>query len=213
MTVLGMASDLFDGAGRGSFLLPPCPAVQRLPTRLDGLVLLEPAVHGDERGFFSETWRADAWAAHGVPDRVRPGQPLALAPGHAARRAFPDLAGPGQARPRGARQGLRRGRRPAPRLADVRRVGGASSSTTSATASCGSRSASGTASACSARRRTSSTSAPPTTTPATEAGIRFDDPDVGIEWPAGIELLCSERDRTAPTLAQVAEELPFRYAA
>src|SRR3954466_10635567 len=62
-----MASDLFDGVRRGSFLLPPCAGVQRVPTRLDGLVLLEPEVHGDERGFFSETWRADAWAAHGVP--------------------------------------------------------------------------------------------------------------------------------------------------
>jgi dTDP-4-dehydrorhamnose 3,5-epimerase len=48
--------------------------------------------------------------------------------------------------------------------------------------------------------------------PATEAGIRFDDPDVGIEWPQDVELLYSERDRLAPTLAQVADELPFRYA-
>jgi dTDP-4-dehydrorhamnose 3,5-epimerase len=48
--------------------------------------------------------------------------------------------------------------------------------------------------------------------PATEAGIRFDDPDVGIQWPANVELLYSERDRTAPRLAEIAEELPFRYA-
>ena len=41
--------------------------MRRLPTRLDGLVLLEPAVHGDERGFFMETWREDAWTEHGVP--------------------------------------------------------------------------------------------------------------------------------------------------
>ena len=44
--------------------------------------------------------------------------------------------------------------------------------------------------------------------PATEAGIRFDDPDVGIEWPE-IELLYSERDRTAPRLADMADSLPF----
>ena len=31
--------------------------MQRLPTRLDGLVLLAPAAHGDERGFFIETFR------------------------------------------------------------------------------------------------------------------------------------------------------------
>jgi dTDP-4-dehydrorhamnose 3,5-epimerase len=45
--------------------------------------------------------------------------------------------------------------------------------------------------------------------PETEAGIRFDDPDVGIEWP-DIELLYSERDRTAPRLAEVRDKLPFR---
>src|ERR671915_943705 len=41
--------------------------MERVPTRLDGLVLLAPPVHGDARGFFVETYRADAWAAHGVP--------------------------------------------------------------------------------------------------------------------------------------------------
>ena len=45
--------------------------------------------------------------------------------------------------------------------------------------------------------------------PATEAGIRFDDPEVGIEWPSGVELLYSERDATAPTLADVRDTLPF----
>ena len=43
---------------------------------------------------------------------------------------------------------------------------------------------------------------------ATEAGIRFDDPDVGIEWPSDVELLFSQRDRDAPRLA---DSLPFRY--
>ena len=41
--------------------------MRRLETRLDGLVLLAPTVHGDERGFFVETWREDAWSAAGVP--------------------------------------------------------------------------------------------------------------------------------------------------
>ena len=39
---------------------------ERLETRLDGLVLLEPEVHGDERGFLVETFSADAWAELGV---------------------------------------------------------------------------------------------------------------------------------------------------
>jgi len=33
-----------------------------LPTKLDGVTILEPAVHADERGFFCETYRA-AWHA------------------------------------------------------------------------------------------------------------------------------------------------------
>src|SRR3954464_4943381 len=41
--------------------------MQRLETRLDGLVLLAPAVHGDERGFFVETFRADVATEHGIP--------------------------------------------------------------------------------------------------------------------------------------------------
>ena len=45
---------------------------------------------------------------------------------------------------------------------------------------------------------------------ATEAGIRFDDPEVGIEWPLpASELLFSERDRDAPRLSDVAASLPF----
>ena len=48
----------------------------------------------------------------------------------------------------------------------------------------------------------------------TERGIRYDDPEVGIEWPLPVEeLIPSERDTTAPTLAEVADELPFEYAA
>jgi dTDP-4-dehydrorhamnose 3,5-epimerase len=42
--------------------------------------------------------------------------------------------------------------------------------------------------------------------PATEAGIAWDDPDVGIEWPVNDPVL-SERDRNAPRLAEVAGEL------
>ena len=41
--------------------------MQRLQTRLDGLVLLSPKVHGDERGFFVETFRADVASGYGIP--------------------------------------------------------------------------------------------------------------------------------------------------
>jgi dTDP-4-dehydrorhamnose 3,5-epimerase len=45
--------------------------------------------------------------------------------------------------------------------------------------------------------------------PATEAGFRFDDPQVGIEWPGeAASLIASARDRAAPTLAEIATSLP-----
>ena len=45
-----------------------------------------------------------------------------------------------------------------------------------------------------------------------ERGIKYDDPGVGVEWPlATEELIPSERDATAPTLAEVADSLPFEY--
>ena len=36
--------------------------------------------------------------------------------------------------------------------------------------------------------------------PAVESGFRFDDPDVGIAWPADLDLKVSKRDRAAPRL-------------
>jgi dTDP-4-dehydrorhamnose 3,5-epimerase len=45
-----------------------------------------------------------------------------------------------------------------------------------------------------------------------ERGFAWDDPDVGIEWPSDLELVVSERDRTAPRLSEIADELPFTYA-
>ena len=44
------------------------PAVERLETRLEGPILLEPTIHGDERGFFLETYRRDAYAEAGITE-------------------------------------------------------------------------------------------------------------------------------------------------
>jgi serine/threonine protein kinase len=40
--------------------------MKSLPTKLEGVVLLEPTVHGDARGFMVETYRRDTWAELGV---------------------------------------------------------------------------------------------------------------------------------------------------
>jgi dTDP-4-dehydrorhamnose 3,5-epimerase len=40
-----------------------------IETRLPGCVVIEPAVFGDERGYFYEGWSADRFAEHGLPTR------------------------------------------------------------------------------------------------------------------------------------------------
>jgi dTDP-4-dehydrorhamnose 3,5-epimerase len=46
-----------------------------------------------------------------------------------------------------------------------------------------------------------------------ERGIRYDDPAIGIEWPLPVkELIPSKRDAEAPALEEIAAELPFEYA-
>ena len=47
----------------------------------------------------------------------------------------------------------------------------------------------------------------------TERGIAFNDPEVGIEWPVATQdLLPSKRDLSAPRLSDIADDLPFTYS-
>ncbi|MCW3019390.1 MAG: dTDP-4-dehydrorhamnose 3,5-epimerase [Solirubrobacterales bacterium] len=47
---------------------------------------------------------------------------------------------------------------------------------------------------------------------AVERGIAWNDPDVGIDWPLPLEqLTVSERDAAAPRLSDIADELPFEW--
>ena len=48
--------------------------------------------------------------------------------------------------------------------------------------------------------------------PDLERGFAYDDAEVGIEWPDGIELNASARDAKAPALAEIAALLPFEYS-
>ena len=183
--------------------------MELIPTRLEGLVLLEPAVHGDERGFFAETWRADSWPAAGVDaefvqdnhSRSRQGTLRGMhfqtQPGQAklvrcARGSVVDVA-----------VDLRIdsptfGEWEAVELSDENMrqlfvpVGFAhgfcvTSEVADFTYRCSNY-----------------------YDPATEAGIAWNDPEVGIEWPADVEILVSDRDNEAPSLAEVKDSLPFR---
>ena len=165
-------------------------------------------MHGDERGFFMETCREDAWAAHGVPRTSC--RTTTRARGAGTLRGIHFQTHPGQGKLVRCARGavldvvvdLRRGSPTfgeweAVELDDVHGhqlwipVGfGHGFCVLSETADF-------------VYKCTNYYD------PATEAGIRFDDPDVGIEWPADVELLYSERDRDAPRLAEIADSLPF----
>jgi dTDP-4-dehydrorhamnose 3,5-epimerase len=185
--------------------------MQRLPTRLDGLVLLAPAVHGDERGFFLETWRSEAWAEHGVPTEfVQDNQSRSR---QGTLRGIHFQTHPGQGKLVRCARG-----RVLDVVVDLRR----GSPTFGQWESCELTDENAhqlwipvgfghgfcvlSEMADFVYKCTSYYDA------ATEAGIRFDDPEVGVAWPSDIELLYSERDRSAPLLADLVDELPFAYA-
>jgi dTDP-4-dehydrorhamnose 3,5-epimerase len=180
---------------------------EQLETKLDGVVLVEPVVHGDERGFFVETFSREGWRELGVD--VEFVQHNHSRSSQGTLRGLHFQTEPGQAKlircVRGAiidvAVDLRRGsptygQWEAHVLDDEKHhqlfvpVGfGHGFAVLSDVAD--------------VAYQVSSYY-----DPATEAGIAWDDPDIGIEWQVA-EPLLSERDKTAPKLADVAETLPF----
>jgi dTDP-4-dehydrorhamnose 3,5-epimerase len=174
-------------------------------TRLDGLVLIEPKVHGDERGFFMETYRADAWAAQGVPAEFVQDNHSRSRRG--TLRGMHFQLSPGQ----GKLVRVARGR-VLDVVVDIRRGSATFGQWEAfelddegarqlwipvgfAHGFCVLSEVADFVYKCTSYYD-----------PATESGFSFADPDVGIEWP-DIELIYSERDRNAPRLAEL--DLPF----
>ena len=133
-------------------------------TILPGVIVIEPDVHEDGRGFFLETYHADRYREHGIAGAVRPGQPFAIDRRHAARPASAAPAAAGEADPGDRRRDFRRRRRRPPRVADVRPMGRRRPVGRELQAVLTSRPASLTDSASSARSRRSNTSARTSTT-------------------------------------------------
>jgi len=184
--------------------------MERLETRLEGPILVKPVIHGDERGFFHETYRRNVYAELGIPEEFvqdnhsRSGQGIV--------RGMHFQVGRGAAKlvrcARGAILDV---------VVDIRRgsptfgeweafelndenlhqlycpVGFAHGfCVVSQIADVMYKQA-------------------PYYDEGLERGIAYNDPDVAIAWPAGIELKPSARDREAPRLSQVRDELPFVY--
>jgi dTDP-4-dehydrorhamnose 3,5-epimerase len=183
--------------------------MERLPTRLDGPVLLAPAVHPDERGFFLESYRASTWAEHGIADAFVQDNHTRSRRGTVRGMHF--QTAPGQAKlircARGAILDV---------LVDVRRGSPTFGEWEAfelddeslrqlyvpigfAHGFCVTSDVADVVYKCSSYYDG-----------ATESGIAFNDPDVGIAWP-DVELIYSQRDADAPRLAEFAAELPFTY--
>jgi dTDP-4-dehydrorhamnose 3,5-epimerase len=185
--------------------------VQVQELSIPGALLVQPVVHGDERGFFCETYREPAWSAHGIPTTWA--QDNHSRSGKGVLRGMHFAIGDGQAKLVRCARGrildvvvdLREGsptygKWEGVELSDENMhqlfvpIGLAHgfvvlSDIADVTYKC-------------------------TTVydPAVERGIAYNDPDLGIEWPADLELLVSQRDAEGPRLAEVRAELPFVFA-
>jgi dTDP-4-dehydrorhamnose 3,5-epimerase len=181
--------------------------MKKLPTALEGPLLLEPVVHGDERGFFLETFRAESLAELGIDmEWVQDNHSRSA---HGVLRGMHFQIGRGQAKLVRCAGGaivdvvvdVRRdsptfGQWEGYTLDDERHrqlyvpVGFAHGF-------CVISESADVLYKCSTYYD-----------PEAERAIAYDDPDVAIEWPA-VDLTVSERDRAAPRLAEIADELWF----
>jgi dTDP-4-dehydrorhamnose 3,5-epimerase len=174
--------------------------MRRVDTRLDGPVLIEPVVHGDARGFFQETYRKAVFADLGVHDEF-------VQDNHSR-----------------SRLGVLRGMHFQPGQAKLLRCARGSILDVLVDIRPGSTSfgqweqfpldderhrqlfvPDGFAHGFCVTSELADVVYKVSTyyDPDAESGFRFDDPEVGIEWPAGIELQVSDRDRNAPLLSEL----------
>jgi dTDP-4-dehydrorhamnose 3,5-epimerase len=174
--------------------------MRRLETRLEGPVLIEPVVHGDSRGFFQETYRKRELAELGVHE---------------------DFVQDNHSR---SRRGVLRGMHSQPGQAKLVRCARGAILDVVVDIRPGSPSfgsweglelddeahrqlyvPDGFAHGFCVLSEQADVLYKVSTyyDPAAEFGFRFDDPEVGIEWPSDIELHTSARDREAPLLREL----------
>jgi dTDP-4-dehydrorhamnose 3,5-epimerase len=185
-----------------------------VPTHLAGLVAIEPVAHGDERGFFCETYRSEWHAELGIDPEERFVQDNHSRSARGVVRGMHFHIGPGVAKLVRCARGrifdvgvdLRRGSPTYGRWAGVELddesmrelylpVGFAHGFCVLSEV------------ADVIYKQTAYYD------PAVERGIAWNDPDLDIAWPLPVgELNVSARDSSAPRLREVADELPFSYS-
>jgi dTDP-4-dehydrorhamnose 3,5-epimerase len=184
--------------------------MKRLDTRLDGPVLIEPRVFNDERGFFHETYRRNVYAELGIPDEFVQDNHSRSAQGIVRGMHFQVGKGVGKLVrcARGAildvMVDIRRG---SPTYGEWEAFELTDENLRIAYCPVGF-----------AHGFCVLSDVADVMYKQTgyydddlERGISYADPDVGIGWPAGLELTPSARDAEAPLLREIADELPFEY--
>lgn len=187
--------------------------MELLPTRLDGPKLIAPRVFGDDRGFFTETYRANTYAQFGIDD--------VMVQDNHSRSARGVVRGLHFQIGEGASKLVRCGRgRILDVIVDLRR-----GSPTYAQwegfeltdenmhvlyvpvgFGHGFCVLSDVADVIYKQSNYYSTDV--------ERGVRFDDPQIGVRWPFPMdELVYSQRDLEAPSLQEFEAQLPFTYGA
>jgi dTDP-4-dehydrorhamnose 3,5-epimerase len=181
--------------------------MEALPTKLQGPILIQPKVFRDERGFFLETYRRSVFADLGIEDDFVQDNHSRSARGVVRGMHFQ----PGMAKHIRCTQG-----EIVDVLVDIRRGSPAFGQWEAFTLNdenlrqlycpdgfahgfCVTSEVADVVYMCSDYYD-----------PATESGISYADPDLGIEWP-DVKLVPSERDAGAPRLKDVESELPFVY--
>jgi len=182
-------------------------SVSRIETQIPALVLLEATAHGDERGFLLESFREDLWTEHGVAGpfvqenhsrsskNILRGLHFQTSPGQGklvrcVRGAIWDVA-----------VDLRRGS-PTYKQWEGYELSDSNHRQLFVPVGFGHGFCVLSDAADVAYKLTS------VYDPETEAGIKWDDPDVGVDWPVSDPQL-SARDISAPALSEIEADLPF----
>jgi dTDP-4-dehydrorhamnose 3,5-epimerase len=187
--------------------------VRVTPTRIHGLVIVEPAVHPDERGFFAETYRREWHAQIGVAEGLEFVQDNHSRSARGVVRGLHLQVGAGVGKLVRCARGrildvgvdLRRG---SPTYAQWVGVELDDSSMRQLYVPVGF------AHGFCALSDVADVIYKQTAyyDPDVERAIAWDDPEIGIDWSLPVEqLTVSDRDARAPRLAEVADELPFRW--